>query len=155
MTFLSNWQKWSRSVSMIVSFSNTSKPDVAVGPLRLSHRPPLRLPFIWLHSGKEDQVLYKIQRKKVISTQGGGLQVFSKISQAIYSKTELLTARRAFAQGFTSDTMLVGAGGGYTQNCSPRQGWSCEFSCNPTKPSWEEPSGPQQVRAPRALSTCT
>lgn len=77
---------------MIISISNTSKPDVAVGLLWLSHQPPLRLPFIWPHSGKEDQVLYKIQRKKVISTQGGGLQVFSNISQAIHLKTELLAA---------------------------------------------------------------
>lgn len=134
---------------MIVSFSNTSKPDVAGGLLRLSHQPPLRLPFIWPHSGKEDQVLYKIQRKKVISTQGGGLQVFSSISQAIYSKTALLTARRAVARCFTSEAVLVGAGGGYTQNHSLWQGRSCEFSC--TKPSWEEPSGPQQGCAPTAL----
>lgn len=82
---------------MIVSISNTSKPDVAVGLLWRSHRPPLRLPFIWLHSRKEDQVLYKIRKKKVISTQGGGLQVFSNISQAIQSKGELLTAWRVAA----------------------------------------------------------
>lgn len=91
---------------MIVSISNTSKPDVAVGLLWLSHQPPLRLPFIWLRSGKEDQVLYKIQGKKVISTQGGGLQLFSNISQAIHWKTELLTAWRVAAPLFTSDTTL-------------------------------------------------
>lgn len=95
---------------MIVSISDTSKPDVAVGLLWLSYQPPLRLPFIWLHSGKEDQVLYKIQRKKVISTQGGGLQVFSNISQAVHSKTELLTAWRVAAPLFTWDATLVGGG---------------------------------------------
>lgn len=102
---------------MIVSISNTSKPDVAVGLLWLSHQPPRRLPFIWLRSGKEDQVLYKIQGKKVISTQGGGLQLFSNISQAIHWKTELLTAWRVAgpALHFRYNTGEEGGFGGAMQ----------------------------------------
>lgn len=45
------------------------------------------------------------------------------------------------------------AGGGYIQNCSLWQRLSCEFSCNPIRPSWGEPGGPQQEQAPRDL-TC-
>lgn len=73
MTSLSNWQKSSSSPTMIVSFSNTSKPDLTVGLPQLSHRAPPRVLFIWLQLGKEDQVLYKILRKKVISALGGGV----------------------------------------------------------------------------------
>ena len=106
MTSLSNWQKRSSSLTMIVSFSNTSKPDLTVGLTQLSHGAPLRLLFIWLHLGKEDQVLYKIQRKKVISALGGGFQVFPNISQAIHSKSELLTARRVAAPTLHFETTL-------------------------------------------------
>lgn len=51
----------------------------------------------------------------MISTQGGGLQVFSNISQAIHSKAELLTAWRAAAALFTSDTLVGGGWGLHTE----------------------------------------
>lgn len=94
---------------MIVSISNTSKPDVAVGLLWRSHQPPPRLPFIWLRLGKEDQVLYKIQKKKVISTQGGGFQVFSNISQAIHLKGSCSQPGGLLPPLLTLDTTLSGA----------------------------------------------
>lgn len=106
MTSLSNWQKPSSSPTMIVSLSNTSKPDLAVGLPQLSHQVPLRRLFIWLHLGKEDQVLYKIQRKKVISALGGGFRVFPNVSQAIHSKSELLTALRVAAPALHCKTTL-------------------------------------------------
>lgn len=139
MTFLSNWQKWSRSVSMIVSISNTSKPDVAVGLLWLSHQPPRRLPFIWLHRGKEDQVLYKIRRKKVISTQGGGLQVFPNASQATRLKPELLTAWRGAAPLSTSDTTRGGGGGGCRAHRTDLPGGDQVVNSNVTGPYRERP----------------
>lgn len=132
---------------MIISISDTSKPDVTVGLLRLSHQPPLRLQFIWPHSSKEDQVLYKIQRKKVISTQGGGLQVFSNISQAIHLKTELLAAcglPRVAAPRSPLDRAVGGGRGQYRQNCSLTQRLSCELNRNPIRPSWREPWRLQQ-----------
>lgn len=140
MTFLPNWQKWSCSLSMIVSFSNTSKPDVAEGLPRLSHQPPPRLPFIWLHSGQEDQILCKIQRKKLISTQGGGSRVFSNISQANYSKTELFALAAAWRvaaptpqfRNNTEDQEVL------TDRISNRGG-----VMNP-RPSWEIPGLPNR-----------
>jgi hypothetical protein len=134
MTSLSNWQKRSSSLTMIISFSDTSKPGLTVGLTQLSHRAPLRLLFIWLHLGKEDQVLHKIQRKKVISARGGGFQVFPNISQAIHSKSELLTVGRVAAPLFTLRQHCGSRG--YRQDCF----WlslSNELNCNPIKHSTE------------------